>query len=51
MYERFVGFSDHGNESEGIIVVTLYVLDDKWSLWKLRPISKDNITMAVKDLR
>jgi hypothetical protein len=46
-----VGFSDHGNESEGIIVVTLYVPDDKWSLWKLRPISRDNIKMHMKDIR
>jgi len=46
-----VGFSDHGNESDGISVLTLYKPDDKWSLWKLRPRSKDNITRAMKDLR
>jgi len=43
-----VGFSNHGNESEGVSVVTLYEPDDRWSLWKRRPRSKDNIIMAVK---
>jgi hypothetical protein len=50
-FEQVVGFNDHGNESEGKSVVTLYKPDNKWSLWKRRPRSKDNITMAMKDLR
>jgi hypothetical protein len=32
-------------------VVTLYEPDEKWSLWKLRPITKNNIKMVMKDVR
>jgi hypothetical protein len=46
-----VGFSDHGNESEGIIVVTLCKPDVKWPLRKFTPRSKDNITVDMKDVR
>jgi hypothetical protein len=32
-------------------VLTLYEPDEKWSLWKLRPRSKDNIKVVMKDVR
>jgi hypothetical protein len=32
-------------------VATLYEPDEKWSLWKLRPRTKNNIKMDMKDVR
>jgi hypothetical protein len=32
-------------------VETLYEPDEKWSFWKRRPISRDDIKMHMKDVR
>jgi len=32
-------------------VLTSYEPDEKWPLWKLRPISRDNIKIRMKNIR